>query len=233
MDQQAHRPRAPRQSAMIARRANRPLAFQFSPSLLSRVLTQLITAQRGSKLLTGPVQPGSNSIGGQLTRERDLQVVQPTHFAHEEDVTVEGTQPIERLAQSGLQRLCRRSAGVVGQRDALASPATVAHVIEGQVPRDAKYPRPDAAFIGLWRAGARDAQEDFLGQLAGVLAADDAAEIPEDAIFVRRKEKVGIGHRATLSTKDTSGRRSSQGGLRTYFRSSSLRLKSASLSPTL
>jgi hypothetical protein len=170
----------------------------------------LTVAERSTELLPRAMKPRSNGIGRQLTGKRDLVVAQAADFAHQEDITIDGAQTTESFTQGHGQRLCGRQRWVGSNLDRLAPSSIVPHVIQREIPRDAKEPGTAAAFVAVRSSRTRHTKEHFLRQFARILVPDDAAEIAEDAVSMRGEEEVGVGHKVTLSTKDTAGHQSSQ-----------------------
>ena len=145
--------------------------------------------QRCAQLQPRAMQPRSHGIGSQLARRGNLVVGQAAGLAHQEHVAVERRQPVERLGQRRGQFLRRRRRPLV-ELDGDAATPVVADVIQRQVARDAEDPRAARARFRRRQRTARDAQKDFLRQLAGVSLADDAAQVTEDAVAMRREQDV-------------------------------------------
>jgi hypothetical protein len=141
------------------------------------------------------MKPGSNRVGSQLACKRDFAVAQAANFTHQKDVTVDGAQAVQGFSKCECQRLCRRRRRVAGDLDRLTASSIVAHMVEREIPRDAKEPGAAAPFIGLRDCRTCHSQEYLLRQLTRVFTADDSAQVAEDAFPVRGEEDVGICHR--------------------------------------
>jgi hypothetical protein len=156
------------------------------------------------------MQTRSNGACGQLACKRDFVVAQAANFAHQKNITIDGAQAIESFSKCECQRLCGRQRWIRCSLDRLPPSSIVSHMIQCEIPRDAKQPGAPASLIGLRHGRPRHPKEHFLRQLARVLVSDDAAQIPEDSLPVRGEENVGVCHEVTLSPKDTGRGRSSQ-----------------------
>ena len=95
-----------------------------------------------------------------------------------------------RASASAVDNSCVGAAGRSRELDGDASPPVVADVVQRQVARDAEDPRAARARFRRRQRTARDAEKDFLRQLAGVSLADDAAQVTENAVAMRREEDV-------------------------------------------
>ena len=230
---------------------------------------RVAAAERLTELLSHAVKTRSNGIRGQLAGKRDFVVAQAANFPHQKNITIDGAQAIEGFAKCDGQRLCGRKRRVLSHLDRLTPSSIVPHMVQREIPRDAKEPGAAAPFIGLRYRGPCDPQEDLLGQLARVFVTDDAAQIAKHAFSVRSEEDVGVWHLFVKNTgREESSRAESEDpalhaalGARaplaplaplapraplalrapraprapnkTYFPSSSRRLKSPSFSPML
>ena len=155
---------------------------------------RVAAAERLTELLSHAVKTRSNGIRGQLAGKRDFVVAQAANFPHQKNITIDGAQAIEGFAKCDGQRLCGRKRLVLSHLDRLTPSSIVPHMVQREIPRDAKEPGAAAPFIGLRYRGPCDPQEDLLGQLARVFVTDDAAQIAKHAFSVRSEEDVGVWH---------------------------------------
>lgn len=170
----------------------------------------IAAAERLTQLQSHAMKPRSHGVSGQLTGKRNFVVAQAAKFPHQENITIDGVQPIQGFTNCKCERLCRRKRRIDGQLDRLPPSSIVSHMIQREIPCDAKQPGAPAPFVGFRNGGPGHAEEYFLRQFTCVFAADDSAEIPEYALSVRGEQDIGVGHRWTLPVKDTARLETSQ-----------------------
>ena len=146
-----------------------------------------------------PVKARTHAVDAELAGDRDLVVAQAAGLPHQEHIAIERGQPVERLAQRGRKLLDGRPRRVE-QFDRHAAAAIVADVIQREIPGDAEDPGAASGIVGVGNRTARDAQKHFLRQLARFAVPDDAAEVAEDAVAVRREQEVCVCHGHDMPT---------------------------------
>jgi hypothetical protein len=162
---------------------------------------RIIAAERNAELLPGAMKSRPNGIGRQLTGKRDLVVAQTAEFAHQEHITIDGAQAIECFTECDGQRLCGRQRWIGSHLNRLTPSSIVSHMVECEIPGDAKEPGAPAAFIRVRHSCTSHPEEYLLGQLARVFASDDAAEVTKDAFAMRGEEDVSVGHEGLYPLK--------------------------------
>ena len=151
------------------------------------------------------MQPGANGVYGHITCGGNFVVAEARDLAHQEHVAIEIRQCVDCPPQRNPQLLSRRR-DQLGELSNGRAPAAVSNVIERQISRNAKDPRPPADWRGVRDARSTDAQKHLLRQIGrGISAADDPPEVLENAVPLVGVETVRVGQKTlAIETPDTA-----------------------------
>ena len=153
-------------------------------------------SENRTQLQPSAVNSRPHGIGRQFTRGRDLVAAEPADLAEEKDVAIEVGQRCQRLPQRKrhlLVRVCRSLSR--GAEVCLRAAAALAMVVKRNVSGNLEQPAGQLVLRRSRNGSPADPEKHFLCQIArGLTFACGAAEIPNQAVVVLRKERLGIGH---------------------------------------